>query len=73
VCLLSSYVLTIHELVEQHGQDFLRDWFAVMRELHPPGSVTPVDGEVWNLAATITGEPQSDLYPTVCMEVVLAS
>lgn len=73
VCLLSSYVLTIHELVEQHGQDFLRDWFAVMRELHPPGSATPVDEEVWNLAATITGEPQSDLYPTVCMEVVLAS
>lgn len=71
LCLLSSYVLTIHESVEQHGLDSLRDWFTLIQELHPIGGLEPVDRTAWELAAEATGKSWSGLYPTVCTEVEL--
>ncbi len=71
VCRLSSYVLTIHELVERHGEDFLFDWFQLMKKRHPPGAGTAVDDTIWQLAAELTGEAWIELHPTVCTEIML--
>lgn len=65
-CLVAGYVLTIHDLVEEYGVAFLRDWLALMRARHPPGAA-PVDEAVWQLAAELTGTPPAPRHSTVCL------
>lgn len=65
-CLLVNCVLPIHNLVEQYGIAFLRDWLNLMQKRHPLGAA-PVDEAVWQLAAELTGEPPAPRHPTACI------
>ena len=71
VCRLSGYVLTMHELVEEHGKDFLHDWLQLMQVRHPAGATTAADDTVWQLAAELIGKEWIELHPTVCTETIL--
>ncbi len=55
VCTMTDHLLTLHELVEHHGTDFLRRWVVLMAERHPPGGGSPVDEVAWELAAELLG------------------
>jgi len=68
-CAIAQNVMTIHTLVEQHGQDFLREWVEIMAEQYPIGSVKSVEGEMWNLATAITGE-EPKFYESSCSNII---
>ncbi len=69
-CTIARNVTTINQLVEQYGQQFLRDWISLMAEHYPLGSTRPVDDAIWSLAAELIGE-QPVLYEAVCSTIML--
>ncbi len=68
-CAIARYLLTMHDLVARHGQDFLRDWVNLMWTRHPMGSPQPVDAEIWHLVTELVGEEPA-LYATTCSSPV---